>query len=169
MPKLFSSLVDKFSLEKSKNIYHLPLKPDTPVKNILFNWPSHEGKFRGAVDFAVELGTAVCAPSDGVVIEVVDLFDKYGPSEEFAGFLNYITISHTNGEFSQLAHLKKGSVKIRPGQSVKTGQVLGVTGLNGWMEEPFLEHLHFFVFRYTDNGDFKGLKIRFAVKPKVSV
>lgn len=157
-----------FLVQKTKNRYALPLPENGKIKNILYDWPSHEGPFKGAVDFAVDLNTPVLAPLDGHVIEIVDRYDKYGPSQEFAPFLNYITIAHDNGEYCQVAHIKKGSVKVHKGQLVKKGQQLAVTGLNGWMEEPFLEHLHFFVFRLLNEGSFRGLKIRFENPPKVS-
>lgn len=162
-------IIKSFSTEKSKNTYSVPLKPEIKIKNILHEWPSHEGPFRGAVDLAVDLGTEVLAPLDGRVVEVVDEFDKYGKGEEFGRFLNFITISHANGEYSQLAHVAKGSARVRVNQFVKTGQVIAVTGLNGWMEEPFLEHLHMLVFKLLSEGGFKGLKIRFREEPKEDV
>ena len=153
--------------EKSKNVYSIPLNPETKIKNVLFDWPSHEGPFKGAVDLAVDLGTDVLAPLDGRVVEVVDKFDKYGVGEKYGKYLNFITISHVNGEYSQLAHIAKGSAKVKVGQFVKTGQKLGVTGLNGWMEEPFLKHVHMLVFTLLPRGGFKGLKIKFMKKPEV--
>lgn len=138
------------------------------IKNVLYDWPSHKGPFKGALDLAVELGTDVLAPLDGRVIEVVDKFNKYGAGEEFGKYLNFVTISHENGEYSQLAHIAKDSSKVKVGQLVKTGQKLGVTGLNGWMEEPFLEHVHMLVFKLLPEGGFKGLKIHFLNKPKVN-
>lgn len=166
MSNIFNSLFNGLSSEKTKNIYSIPLKPETEIKNILYDWPSHEGPFKGAVDFAVDLGSDVLAPLDGKVVEVVDKFNKHGQTEEFSPFLNFITISHPNGEFSQLAHIKKGSVKVKVGDFVKTGQKLAVTGLNGWMMEPYLEHLHMLVFKLLPEGGFKGLKIRFLKEPK---
>lgn len=153
-------------LKRSKNIYSIPLPQGVPIKNILYDWPSHQGPFKGAVDLAVDLGTEVLAPLDGTVTEVVDIFDKYGKGEEFIKYLNYITIAHKNSEYSQLAHIAKGSARVKKGQYVKKGQVLAVTGLNGWMEEPFLEHLHMLVFKFLPSGNFKGLKIKFSPKPK---
>jgi murein DD-endopeptidase MepM/ murein hydrolase activator NlpD len=154
--------------EKSKNIYSLPLKPETKIKNVLFDWPSHEGSFKGAVDLAVELGSDVLAALDGRIVEVVDKFDKHGVGKKFGQYLNFITIAHENGEYSQLAHIKKGSSQVKVNQFVKTGQKLAVTGLNGWMEEPFLEHVHMLVFKLLPEGGFKGLKIRFLKDPKAA-
>lgn len=166
MGNILNFLSDGLSSEKTKNIYSIPLKPETEIKNILYDWPSHEGPFRGAVDFAVDLGTDVLAPLDGKVVEVIDKFDKHGKTEEYAPFLNYITISHSNGEFSQLAHIKRGSAKVKVGHFVKKGQKIAVTGLNGWMMEPFLEHLHMLIFKLLPDGNFKGLKVRFEKEPK---
>lgn len=163
---MFSFLHDLIFLEKSKNVYILPLLPKTPIKNILYDWPSHQGIFKGAVDFAVDLKTPVIAPLDGQIIEVVDKFDKHGPTKDFVKYLNYITIAHSNGEFSQLAHIAKKSSNVKVGEGVKKGQVLALTGLSGWMMEPFLEHLHMFIFKLTLDGSIKGLKIRFLEKPK---
>ena len=178
MFKIMKLLQDSFISEKSKqillsqneskNIYAIPLKPETKIKNVLYDWPSHEGPFKGAVDLAVDLGTDILAPLDGRVVEIVDKYDKYGKGEEFGKYLNFITIAHTNGEYSQLAHIAKDSSKVKVGQFVKTGQKIGVTGLNGWMEEPFLEHVHMLVFKLIPGGGFQGLKIRFLKQPCVS-
>lgn len=168
MHKIIKFLKNSLVTEKSKNVYLIPLKPETKIKNVLYEWPSHEGPFKGAVDLAVDLGTEVLAPMEGRVVEVVDKFDKYGAGEEFAGFLNFVTISHDNGEYSQMAHIAKGSARVKVGQFVKSGQVLGVTGLNGWMEEPFLEHVHMLVFKLLPDGGFKGLEIRFTTELDVN-
>lgn len=167
MSNIQNYLFGGFFFEKSKNTYSIPLEPETRIKNILYDWPSHEGPFKGALDLAVELGTDVLAPLDGRVVEVVDKFNKYGAGEEFGKYLNFVTIAHGNGEYSQLAHIARDSSKVKVGQLVKTGQKLGVTGLNGWMEEPFLEHVHMLVFKLLPEGGFQGLKIRFLKKPEV--
>lgn len=53
---------------------------------------------------------------------------------------NYVLILHESGEYSLLAHLKKGSVQVRPGQRVRSGEVVGECGNSGHSTEP---HLHF--------------------------
>jgi hypothetical protein len=47
----------------------------------------------------------------------------------FAG--NYVVIDHENGEFSLLAHMQKGSVRVRKGDRVKSGDALGLVGFSG--------------------------------------
>lgn len=149
-------------MEKSKNIYRLPLPKHTIIKNVVKNSPAHIGPFKGAIDFQVDLGTPVLAPLDGEVLGVVDIYEKFGPTREFADFLNFITIKHTNGEYSQLAHLAKNSALVKVGDKVKEGQKIAHTGNSGWMTAP---HLHMIVFKPVSNkAGFKGLEIRFKTK-----
>lgn len=144
-------------LEKTRNIYSSPVPWWAKIKAIEEDSPAHEGPYRGAIDIIVPLGTPVLAPLGGRVVEIIDCHERYGPSSEFLHDLNYITLSHGKGEYSQLAHLAKGSVRVKLGDRVKKGRRLATTGNSGWMTEP---HLHFLVFRQTSNrGGFKGLEI----------
>lgn len=146
-------------IEETRNIYSYPFPEGTVVRKTEEEAPSHIGAFKGAVDFIVDLGTPILCPLEGEVVKVVDTNDKFGPTKDFADYLNYITIRHTNGEFSQPAHLAKGSALVKEGDHVATGQQIAITGNSGWMTEP---HLHFFVFKGTEESPgFVGLKIRF--------
>jgi len=53
---------------------------------------------------------------------------------------NHVVIDHGNGEFSLLAHLKRDSVKVRPGDTVAAGRQVGEMGFSG---DAFLVHLHY--------------------------
>jgi murein DD-endopeptidase MepM/ murein hydrolase activator NlpD len=53
---------------------------------------------------------------------------------------NYVIIDHGNGEYSFLAHLKKGSMVVAVGDSLKSGQFIGLCGNSGNSSEP---HLHY--------------------------
>ena len=53
---------------------------------------------------------------------------------------NHIVIDHGNGEFSFLAHLRRGSLAIEVGQRVEAGARLGLCGNSGNSSEP---HLHY--------------------------
>ena len=131
--------------------FHMKLK-ETDI-------PSHEGPFKGAIDFLVALGTPVLASRDGMIVDVIDAHDKFGPTEEYKEDLNYITLLHENGEYSQLAHLARGSAMVSLGEDVKVGQEIGISGNSGWMTEP---QIHMLVFRLeADEHGFKGLEIRF--------
>src|SRR4029453_6760599 len=52
---------------------------------------------------------------------------------------NYVVIDHLNGEYSWFGHLKKGSVKVKPGQMVKQGEVIGQVGASG---DSLFPHFH---------------------------
>lgn len=145
--------------EISSNIYSYPFPTNTKVLGIEKGGKSHSGLYKGAIDFIVPLGTPILAPLDGVIETVVDTNDKYGPSEEFRYYLNYVTIRHANGERSQPAHLARGSAQVKVGDIVKSGQQIGVTGNSGWMDKP---HLHFLVYKLTTTEKgFIGLTPRF--------
>jgi murein DD-endopeptidase MepM/ murein hydrolase activator NlpD len=52
---------------------------------------------------------------------------------------NGVRIEHGDGWETQYSHLMRGSVRVRPGQRVSTGQVLGRIGLSGNTEFPHLD------------------------------
>ncbi|HEY5072306.1 MAG TPA: M23 family metallopeptidase [Caulobacteraceae bacterium] len=53
---------------------------------------------------------------------------------------NHVVIDHGDGEYSLYAHLKPGSVLVKPGQAAKSGQPIGRLGSSGNSTAP---HLHF--------------------------
>jgi len=106
-------------------------------------------------------GQPVLASADGTVDWTADLFDDNPvkkPSSLSPIQGNNVVIDHGNGEFSMLAHLKRGSVKVKTGDKVKAGQEIAQCGNSG--NSPF-PHLHYHL-QTTPNwfkGD--GLPIQF--------
>jgi len=108
---------------------------------------SHLGPFKWAVDFLVPDGTPVLAAYEGKVVEVKEHSESWGEGAEYRDLLNYLTIQHDNGEFTQYCHLAKDSVSrnsVRIGSWVKQGQQVAVVGKTGWTDR---DHLHFVAFR----------------------
>lgn len=106
-------------------------------------------------------GQSIVAPGDGTVAAVVDDIADNEPvgamnSSQPAG--NYVVIDHGNGEFSYLAHLQKGSVKVKKGERVKKGQEIGLCGNSGNSSEP---HLHFQVSDGPDLFSSKAIAVTF--------
>ncbi|MET9670564.1 M23 family metallopeptidase [Streptomyces sp. NPDC006475] len=91
-------------------------------------------------DFAVPVGTTVKAANAGTVVKA----GPYGGGDGSA-YGNAIVIKHSNGKYSQYAHLSKINVGV--GSHVKTGQAIAKSGNTGNSSGP---HLHFEI-RTTPN------------------
>ena len=55
---------------------------------------------------------------------------------------NHVIISLPNGHYAFYAHLQPGSIRVKPGEHVRRGQVLGLLGNSGNSDAP---HLHFHI------------------------
>jgi murein DD-endopeptidase MepM/ murein hydrolase activator NlpD len=104
---------------------------------------THIGRDKYAVDFLMAEGTPVCAPRDGRVILAKSDSDLGGPSQRFENDANFVVLDHGDGETSFLAHLRKGSLKVKTGETVLAGQIIALQGSTGWTTEP---HIHFAVY-----------------------
>lgn len=112
------------------------------------------------------LGAIIVAPGDGTVVSMMnDAPDEpadptpqsFASDPMFAIYGNYIVIDHGNGEFSQLGHLKKGSVRVRVGEHVRQGKAIAQAGASGTSLFP---HLHYqLATRPGINGE--GLPVYF--------
>ena len=95
-------------------------------------------KGRYAVDIAMPEGTPIVAARAGTVLKARD--GQHGRMPNPAG--NYVRILHDDGTHSAYLHLSRGSVKVKAGQQVKVGTLLGQSGNTGRSTGP---HLHFVV------------------------
>lgn len=89
------------------------------------------GNFHGAIDYGAPSGTTVYAAADGVVMSTANLTTSYG---------TYIVIRHGNGLQTYYAHGTKGSIVVKPGDIVKQGQKIMLSGNTGNSKGA---HLHF--------------------------
>lgn len=102
------------------------------------------GKFHGAVDYGVSVGTVVMAAADGVVMSTANLSGSYG---------TYVVIRHANGLQSYYAHGTYGSISVKPGDIVKKGQKIMLSGNTGNSQGP---HLHFEVRKSPYNYSYSA-------------
>ena len=72
---------------------------------------------------------------------------------------NYVMIDHGKNEYSLYAHLQPGSVRVRVGDQVKAGDVIGKLGSSGNSTEP---HLHFHVCDSDDPLMSAGIPVNFS-------
>lgn len=88
-------------------------------------------------------GRPILAPAAGRVTMALDSFAENVPGTprpRYRGPGNFVVIDHGNGEFSILAHLRRGSVRVAAGKRLEAGDAVGECGNNG---ESVLPHLHY--------------------------
>lgn len=105
-------------------------------------------------------GHPILAPADGTVVEATDGIPDNPIKAPFASppAGNHVIINFGNSEYLVMAHLKLGSIKVKPGQKVRAGQRIGSCGNSGNSPVPHL-HIHLQNTPFLFNGD--GLPLQF--------
>ncbi|HVI59987.1 MAG TPA: M23 family metallopeptidase [Luteimonas sp.] len=102
----------------------------------------------------------ILAPADATVLEAVDGLPDQAigtrNTEAIAG--NHVMLDLGQGEYALLAHLRRGSVAVKPGQHVARGETIGRCGNSGNTSEP---HLHFHLQDAPEFGKGDGLPASF--------
>ncbi|CUB54966.1 M23 family metallopeptidase [Bacillus anthracis] len=105
--------------------------------------PPVEVKSNKLEDYGI-FGAKVMAPASGTVVSInnneQDLVPGSDNFQSMAGNHIYLRLDET-GTFLILAHLKKGSIKVKEGQHVNEGEFLAQVGNSGSSSEPHL-HIH---------------------------
>lgn len=117
---------------------------DQGPQNQLYAYDFREestGKETKLEEFKV-FGKEVIVSGDGTIVQVIDGSIDVLPGERdrSVGVGNAIIIDHKNGEYSLLCHFKHNSIKVRVGDKVKQGDVIGLCGNTG---NTFQPHIHF--------------------------
>ena len=119
-------------------------------------------------------GSDALAVADGIVTEVKDGIPENIPGEnsravpitlETVGG-NHVILGIGHGRYATYAHLQPGSLKVKLGDHVKRGQVLGLVGNSGNSTEP---HLHFHLTNGNSPLGSEGIPYAlesFEAKPK---
>jgi hypothetical protein len=111
------------------------------------------GIHKYSYDILLPMGTPIYASRDGIVNETLKTVGGIG---FFKG--NFVSILHNDSTIAIYAHLKKNSIIVNVGDTIKTGQLIGYSGCNGQALYPHL-HMHIlkngksipFVFKDLDN------------------
>jgi murein DD-endopeptidase MepM/ murein hydrolase activator NlpD len=98
-----------------------------PVRSVVRH---HSG-----IDLAAPHGSPIRAIQSGVIVF----------ADPHSGYGNLIVISHTDHITSHYGHCD--TIRVRPGQRVKAGEIIGTVGSTGLVTGP---HLH---FELRQNGD----------------
>jgi len=139
---------------------HLPFSGRWIVSQGVDGKHTHQGLWRHAYDFqAVDsigavfrdtglhvedyfgFGKPVLAPAPGIVHSIENSVEDnpIGVVNVARNWGNYVIIEHLPGWYSCVAHLKRSSVRVRPGDRIERGQALGLCGNSGRSPYP---HLH---------------------------
>ncbi|MBT8136296.1 MAG: M23 family metallopeptidase [Gammaproteobacteria bacterium] len=119
---------------------------------------SHTGLEYYTVDFNMPEGSPVHAARGGVVARVVEEHD-IGCWEDGCGkYANFIVVLHDDSTTGEYYHLKKDGALVEPGERVKAGQLIGLSGNTGHTTLP---HLHFGVYRAASWGSTQSIPVRF--------
>ena len=110
-------------------------------------------------------GAEIRAVADGPVVAAVDGLPEQVPGtdptglalDQYAG--NHIVQDLGDGNYALYAHIKTGEVKVKPGDQLTTGQVIGLVGNTGNSDAP---HLHFHVMSTPDPLRSDGLPYVFT-------
>jgi murein DD-endopeptidase MepM/ murein hydrolase activator NlpD len=142
--------------------YHVVVKFQKNAFDIVINNP--EGKSfrtngRTNEDYYA-FGQPITAPCDAEVVFAVE-----GVKDNVPGVMNpMLTLGNSvllktkQNEFILLAHFKQQSLKVKQGELVKQGQLLGLCGNSGNSSEP---HLHFHLQNVEDFTQATGVKCYF--------
>jgi murein DD-endopeptidase MepM/ murein hydrolase activator NlpD len=111
----------------SNNIVQTDVKSGLPVKGpITSGFGRRKSGMHYGTDFGVPVGTPIVAPDDGVV-----WMAGWGGDAGIMVAINSGNVQH------KLMHLS--ATKVKPGDKVKRGQVVGLSGNTGYSTGP---HLH---------------------------
>lgn len=147
----------------NKNYFpvNLPFKGDWTVMQAHNGDYTHKEKWRHAWDFVIFdennkqytnkgdfckdyfcFDKPVYAPASGIVSELIDGIqdNKIGDINTEQNWGNSVVIKHTEFLYSQISHLKEGSIKVRKGDFIKKGDIIGTVGNSGHSPYP---HIHF--------------------------
>lgn len=149
------------AIQPSNSLPAQPQKPaivgfQTTKAGILSKWPVSNPKFNvadkkdegdghfgthrkrgnhGGIDLVGKVGDPIFAAGAGQVVRVEP------PYSDTFGY--QLAIDHGNGIFTQYAHLHKGSLKVRVGDTVSAGQNIAAMGRSGNTPIKGDTHLHF--------------------------
>ena len=105
-------------------------------------------------------GKELIAPCDGEIVLVVDGVKDNMPGQmnTFNVGGNMVILKTANNEYLVLCHFKHQSIKVKEGQKIKQGELLGLCGNTGNSSEA---HVHFHIQNIEDLNTATGIKCYF--------
>ncbi|HEX7185907.1 MAG TPA: M23 family metallopeptidase [Thermoanaerobaculia bacterium] len=130
-----------------------PLRDDFVLTSSFRNRRSpftKELEFHAGIDLSAPVGTPIHASADGVVVFAGQYPVSRGPA--WSRFGNLVALRHGEEFVTLYGHCAE--IRVRAGQKVSRGDVLGTVGNTGWSASP---HVHYEIRRKEGDGDFQPL------------
>jgi murein DD-endopeptidase MepM/ murein hydrolase activator NlpD len=146
------------SNDDTSYVYQLPFEKGKAHLIVQGYFGRFSHKNRIAVDIKMKKSTNVCAAREGVVVRVVDNNTRGGSNKKNRPFANLIVVQHADNTRAGYWHLKQNGALVKIGDTVKRGQVIGLSGRTGYSAFP---HLHFLAWRFNAKGQWEQMPTRF--------
>ena len=142
--------------------YHVESEAQKNAFDLLITDPkgsSHKNSGNKNEDYYA-FGKELIAPCDGEVVLTVDGIKDNVPGNLNPIYVpgNTVIIKSSENEYLFFAHFKQNSIRVKEGQKVKKGELLGQCGNSGNSSEP---HLHFHIQNVEDMNIATGIKCFF--------
>lgn len=138
-------------------VYALPYKNGKTFRVIQGYFSHFTHKERAALDFNMKRGTQIFAAREGVVVRAKEDGTRGGFNKKYRSDGNNVVIQHADGSRAGYWHLQHNGALVNVGDTVKKGQLIGLSGKTGYAAVP---HLHFLVWT-NKNGDWQQVPTRF--------
>lgn len=139
-------------------IYSLPYAQGKRYRVIQGYFTVFTHKERAAIDFNMKKGTKVHAARGGIVVRVKEDGRHGGLNSKYRIDGNMIIIQHNDSTRAGYWHLSPDGAFVNVGDTVKQGQLIGLSGNTGYTAFP---HLHFLVWKRTADGQWQQIGTRF--------
>ncbi|HUM65418.1 MAG TPA: M23 family metallopeptidase [Chitinophagaceae bacterium] len=144
--------------EDTSYVYALPYEKGKKYCMLQGYFSPFTHKERAALDFKMKRGTKICAARDGVVVRLKEDGDRGGLKRKYRAYGNYVIIQHEDSSRAGYWHLQKDGVLVNIGDTVRKGQVVGLSGKTGYSAIP---HLHFLVWSSDNRRQWRQVGTRF--------
>lgn len=152
---------DHEAFPDSNAIYTLPFDKGQAVKVTAAGASkNHTGGHGFGIDFQAPLETPVHAAREGIVVDVVQNNRESSSDTGDEGKTNLVRVFHLDRTVGVYLHLKQDSVKVKEGQDIAAGELLGYVGNAEAGSEP---HLHFELQRPKGGKKTESFPVKFSV------
>ena len=145
-------------------VYALPFEEGKSYYMVQGYFGSFTHIERAALDFKMKRGSVICAARDGVVVRVKEDGDRGGLKRRLRAYGNYVIIQHADSSRAGYWHIKKDGALVNPGDTVKKGQPIALSGKTGYSAIP---HLHFLVWSTDNRRQWRQVATRFKTSKGV--